>query len=1356
MSARPILGTSLLRAASIGVVLAFGLAPFAAGDDAPKKTLGWHWTLDVALDQLSHQPDDVYLQYVAMQIGKREGRETEALRRIDELTNPVNPLEGRGRRNQADLFSTFTGALAIQESLQLDTMRGQMPWPGEPAPNVGSIPPPIGEIPPAAKPTRPAAPPLPDKVAVDKIAGPANRSHPWKEMLGDKKSAPDLIANFVPHGFWFAEFPSVARLHDITEMSKLWGGHFFTQVLGDACSQQTLERIKKQLGLLQLPPKALEAMQIDGIAATGSDLFFAEGTDITLLVRSRKLAGVVQLFEGALESLGKTESGEYGGFKYTHRRSPDGSLNVYAATPQADLLVRSNSLPAFKRVLDAFLGRTPDGNAAPRLGESDEFRYVQTLMPRRGDNEAGFVYLSDPFIRHMVGPQLKLTERRRVLVYNHLRMIGHAALLFRTEFGRAPKSLEELAETKCAPGVFGKGELAHPDGGSYSLSEDGMSGVCSIFGRAESLAPCIEHPVAEVTGREARDYESFLRSYREYWRTYFDPIAMRVQATPKQYRLETLILPLIDNSIYTDLAGALGGEPVTLSPLPTPKHQIGGVWVHFEKKQLLDALGPETTAKKESGDSRKEMTAVNDMRRLGLAIANYEATYGWLPGNAIRSADGKPLLSWRVAILPYIEQQNLYVQFHLDEPWDSEHNKKLIAKMPPIFSSGNDKLSAQKKTVYLAPVGKNTIFEPDGQKVRIADITDGTSNTIMLVRAADQAAIWTKPDDLNFDPDKPLAGLERPGMNYFLALMGDGSTKLISNNLPAKSLAAAFTRNDGIPVDLDQKERVVDTGPKNRARIVMDLKMIGLAMHNFASANSDLPTQATVAADGKPRLSWRVAILPFLDEVQLYRQFHLDEPWDSEHNKRLIAKMPRIFAGNNKKLNDEGKTPYVVPLSEPGMYETLFNTKQDRHSLEQLTAADGAADTIMGTVVDDEHAVIWTKPDDLMVDLQHPVNGLLRLDGDDPIVLLADGAVRQFNPFMDPKTIAAMFTWKASDTVNAPPGDVREPPHNSLRFLPSKSDLEQLEMAGLDLNKVRRLLKDGIGDEIGFQMHDASKLLDFDTGGAIGPNISLGQNSSLLFGIGPAVQFLTGPSSVSIPVKNAAVVDAFLDEYDRFLTTAKPAGAVSLVRFTEFYKFPVAKAHTVRCMAIKFAGLKLRFFWGRIGDGLYFTNRPFLLDDIASAQAEGKPRQPASERSHALLQIHPENFHDVLPGYLLGWEENQRSACQKNLSMIANVARGWGDPDAGGRIVTETLLNHVQRVYGVRPFCPDGGAYDLSAMAFGCRCNIHGHALDPRQLSAPADSSPAGRAFHSLAGFHATLTFTKDGLRAIATLDRKE
>ena len=122
--------------------------------------------------------------------------------------------------------------------------------------------------------------------------------------------------------------------------------------------------------------------------------------------------------------------------------------------------------------------------------------------------------------------------------------------MYRTENGKAPKSLEDLAKAECAPGTFGQDQWACPAGGKYSLSDDGMSARNSLFGTASQLTPLIEMPLEDVARADADSYKQFLQEYSQYWRTFFDPIAVRVKITPEQLRLETVVLPLIDNSIY--------------------------------------------------------------------------------------------------------------------------------------------------------------------------------------------------------------------------------------------------------------------------------------------------------------------------------------------------------------------------------------------------------------------------------------------------------------------------------------------------------------------------------------------------------------------------------------------------------------------------------------------------------------------------------------------------------------------------------------------------------------------------------------------------------------------------------------
>jgi hypothetical protein len=153
-----------------------------------------------------------------------------------------------------------------------------------------------------------------------------------------------------------------------------------------------------------------------------------------------------------------------------------------------------------------------------------------------------------------------------------------------------------------------------------------------------------------------------------------------------------------------------------------------------------------------------------------------------------------------VAILPFIEFDGLYKEFHLDEPWDSEHNKKLIAKMPKVYALTNVEPPEPYTTIYKVFTGKSTAFE-DPNGIRIADITDGTSNTFLVVEGAGPVP-WTKPEDLPFDPEKKLPKLGGQFDEGFLAALCDGSVRFISAFINPNTWVALSTMNQGdIPGD---------------------------------------------------------------------------------------------------------------------------------------------------------------------------------------------------------------------------------------------------------------------------------------------------------------------------------------------------------------------------------------------------------------------------------------------------------------------------------------------------------------------------------------------------------------------------
>jgi len=200
--------------------------------------------------------------------------------------------------------------------------------------------------------------------------------------------------------------------------------------------------------------------------------------------------------------------------------------------------------------------------------------------------------------------------------------------------------------------------------------------------------------------------------------------------------------------------------------------------------------------------------SVENLKQTTLAIHNYNDTFNALPTNVV-SNDKKPLLSWRVQILPFIEQDELYKQFKLDEPWDSEHNKKLIAKMPKLYTPVRGAKKDAGLTYYQAFGGSNGWLKP-GARIP-ASFPDGTSNTFLLAEAA-KPVVWTKPEDLVYD-GKTVPALGGLFEGQFHAAMADGSVKRFKKGVDPAILKLLIDPADGMPlpediggVDTDEKK----------------------------------------------------------------------------------------------------------------------------------------------------------------------------------------------------------------------------------------------------------------------------------------------------------------------------------------------------------------------------------------------------------------------------------------------------------------------------------------------------------------------------------------------------------------------
>ena len=186
--------------------------------------------------------------------------------------------------------------------------------------------------------------------------------------------------------------------------------------------------------------------------------------------------------------------------------------------------------------------------------------------------------------------------------------------------------------------------------------------------------------------------------------------------------------------------------------------------------------------------------SMNNMKQILLAILDYEKAHGTLPPAYIADKDGKPLLSWRVLILPYLDCKDLYDQFHLDEPWDSDHNKQLIEKMPGFYRDYLSKLrdSSGKRTISPSAVRRPS-FPARKRENRPRDRP--ISNPNHAGRGVGrQGRDRTKPDDFEYDEKDPIKGLVGLNDGFFFTGWADASVDRVKASIDPKILLALFTR----------------------------------------------------------------------------------------------------------------------------------------------------------------------------------------------------------------------------------------------------------------------------------------------------------------------------------------------------------------------------------------------------------------------------------------------------------------------------------------------------------------------------------------------------------------------------------
>ena len=245
--------------------------------------------------------------------------------------------------------------------------------------------------------------------------------------------------------------------------------------------------------------------------------------------------------------------------------------------------------------------------------------------------------------------------------------------------------------------------------------------------------------------------------------------------------------------------------PAAVAPAPAASNRakyawiIGGSVAVFAAMSLVLALlaGPTFHAVQAQRDRR---ACSANLKRIGQALRAYEQQHGTLPPAVVSDSRGRPLYSWRVAILPYLgpREQALYNQFRLDEPWNSPANSVLLKQMPAVFHCPADTAAKPEETSYLVIAGPSTPFMPR-QSLNTSGIRDGDYATLLVVECANTGVGWTEPRDLSdrqlsFVIGLDIGGNHEGGMN---ALFADGNVRFLPESLPSEEVQELVTASGG-------------------------------------------------------------------------------------------------------------------------------------------------------------------------------------------------------------------------------------------------------------------------------------------------------------------------------------------------------------------------------------------------------------------------------------------------------------------------------------------------------------------------------------------------------------------------------
>jgi hypothetical protein len=419
----------------------------------------------------------------------------------------------RGRQRQRETLSTFDilgGRAAVRETLQLQILD---------AGDIGG-----------KKYTTP----------VESIAGVQIKSHPFGEML--KKSGPKggklALADLVPHDRFFLYMANPRDILAFLDRGCNFLHHVGTSFTGNGVDYGLDKKYPARLGFnRQVLSSFIKSGTISECALVFPDLFFIDGTDITVISRLTNPGMVTSL----LKLTGIKELPQK---RIVPHRLKNGETAYWALCE--DLLTVSTNENELEKVL-----QLKNEGSKGSLGQSDEFQYMLSQLPLK-ESTWSYIYFSDPFIRRLVSPAVKIGQLRRIRARAHMEYLTACALLAKLDGIKFPWSIENLVEYNYIPGRYLDSD--------YYFDQNHIL-YSKTFGRLSNMKTLARVPVDRVSSQEESAYKRYVEAYSDYWRQYFDPIALRLDEAADGYlEAEVFILPLVNNSIYNGLKGILKGN----------------------------------------------------------------------------------------------------------------------------------------------------------------------------------------------------------------------------------------------------------------------------------------------------------------------------------------------------------------------------------------------------------------------------------------------------------------------------------------------------------------------------------------------------------------------------------------------------------------------------------------------------------------------------------------------------------------------------------------------------------------------------------------------------------------------------